>query len=120
MQKSIRRQSRPDGHRHDRGDFQPAVQDRCVDRSAGKFRTVDALVSLPRHDPATEPPCLRKTLGLIGFHVMHKTKSRLPWIWTSFEHVDNVPEEQEVKSRKLKPSYSFYNPRCNTTTCPVN
>ena len=40
MQKSIRRQSRPDGHRHDRGDFQPAVQDRCVDRSAGKLRAV--------------------------------------------------------------------------------
>ncbi len=90
------------------------------DQEKRKFHTVDALVSLPRHDPATEPPCLRKTLGLIGFHVMHKTKSRLPWVWTSFEHVDNVPEEQEVKSRKLKPSYSFYNPRCNTTTCPVN
>jgi hypothetical protein len=85
-----------------------------------KFHTVDALVSLPRHDPTTEPPCLRKTLGLIGFHVMHKTKNRLPWIWTSFEHVDNVPEQQEVNTRKLKPSYSFYNPRCNAATCPVN
>jgi hypothetical protein len=49
---------------------------------------------------------------------MHKTESRLQWIWTSFEHVDNVPEQQEIKSRKLKRSYSFYNPGC--TTCPVN
>jgi hypothetical protein len=63
---------------------------------------------------------LRKTLGLIGFHVMHKTKSRLQWIWTSFEHVDNVPEQKDIDTRRLKPSYNFYNPRCNTTACPVN
>jgi hypothetical protein len=91
-----------------------------TDQEKRKFHTVDALVSLPRHDATTDPPCLRKTLGLIGFHVMHKTKSRLPWIWTSFEHVDNVPEQQEVNTRKLKPSYNFYNPRCNAATCPVN
>jgi hypothetical protein len=90
------------------------------DEEKRKFHTVDALVSLPRHYPNTEPPCLRKTLGLIGFHVMHKTKSRLQWIWTSFEHVDNVPEQKDVDTRRLKPSYNFYNPRCNTTACPVN
>ena len=33
---------------------------------------------------------MRKTLGLVGFHVMHKTVTRLQWIWTSFEHIDNV------------------------------
>jgi hypothetical protein len=82
-----------------------------------KFHTVDAVISMPRHGPE-KPLCLRKTLGLVGFHVMHKTESRLQWIWTSFEHVDNVPEQQETKSRKLKRSYSFYNPGC--TTCPVN
>ena len=90
------------------------------DQEKRKFHTVDALVSMPREDATTEPPCLRKTLGLVGFHVMHKTKSRLQWIWTSFEHVDNVPEKKEVDSRKLKPSYSFYNPRCNAATCKVN
>jgi hypothetical protein len=82
-----------------------------------RFHTVDAVISMPRHG-SEKPPCLRKTLGLVGFHVMHKTETRLQWIWTSFEHVDNVPEQQEIKSRKLKRSYSFYNPAC--TTCPVN
>jgi len=90
------------------------------DQEKRKFHTVDALVSMPRDDAATEPPCLRKTLGLVGFHVMHKTKSRLQWIWTSFEHVDNVPEKKEVDTRKLKPSYNFYNPKCNAATCKVN
>lgn len=90
------------------------------DQEKRKFHTVDALVSMPREDAATEPPCLRKTLGLVGFHVMHKTKNRLQWIWTSFEHVDNVPEKKEVDTRKLKPSYNFYNPKCNAATCKVN
>jgi hypothetical protein len=86
-----------------------------------KFHTIEALVSMPRsHNQKSEPPCLRKTLGLVGFHVMHKTRSRLQWIWTSFEHVDNVPEEEEVRSGKLKASYNFYNPSCSIAKCPVN
>jgi uncharacterized protein YrzB (UPF0473 family) len=83
-----------------------------------KFHTVDALVLMPRHDEKSEPPCLRKTLGLVGFHVAHKTVARRQWIWTSFEHVDNVPEEEEIKSGQLKPSYNFYK-KCDDA-CPVN
>jgi hypothetical protein len=86
----------------------------------GKFHTVDALVSMPRHDPQTEPPCLRKTLGLVGFHAMHKTKSRPQWIWTSFEHVDNVPEQKDIEARNLKQSYNFFDPSCDTAKCKVN
>jgi hypothetical protein len=86
----------------------------------GKFHTVDALVSMPPHDPQSEPPCLRKTLGLVGFHVMHKTKSRPQWIWSSFEHVDNVPEQKDVQARKLKRSYNFFDPSCDAAKCPVN
>jgi hypothetical protein len=86
----------------------------------GKFHTVDALVSMPRHDPQSEPPCLRKTLGLVGFHVMHKTKTRLQWIWTSFEHVDNVPEQKDVEARNLKRSYNFFDPSCDAAECRVN
>jgi hypothetical protein len=49
------------------------------------FHTVDALVLMPRHpNETTKPPCLRKPLGLIGFHVGHKTVGRRQWIWTSF------------------------------------
>jgi hypothetical protein len=85
------------------------------------FHTVDALVLMPRHPNETaKPPCLRKTLGLVGFHVGHKTVGRRQWIWTSFEHVNNVPEQQEVDSRQTRPSYNFYNPACDTTKCPVN
>jgi hypothetical protein len=85
------------------------------------FHTVDALVLMPRHlnEPGT-PLCLRKTLGLIGFHVGHKTVGRRQWIWTSFEHKQNVPEQQEVDQQeaKAKGPYNFYNPEC--VACPVN
>jgi hypothetical protein len=90
-----------------------------------RFHAVDALVSMPaahdqKHDSNARTPCLRKTLGLVGFHVGHKTASRLQWIWTSFEHVDNVPEQQEVHSGNLKQRYSFYDPSCPPNKCPVN
>jgi hypothetical protein len=35
--------------------------------------------------------CSSVTMGLIGLHVVQKTASRPQWIWSTFEHVDNVP-----------------------------
>jgi hypothetical protein len=90
-----------------------------ADEDKAKFHTVDALVSMPKHG-SSEPPCLRKTLGLVGFHIVHKTMSRLQWIWTSFEHVDNVPEQRDVDARNLKISYNFFDPSCSAEKCPVN
>jgi hypothetical protein len=86
-----------------------------------KFHTVDALVSMPDIPGQTsDPPCLHKTLGLVGFHVAHKTTSRLQWIWTSFEHVDNVPDKKEIDTNNLKSSYNFYDRSCDPAKCPVN
>ena len=91
------------------------------DKDKERFHNVDALVFIPAsEDGKTKEACVRKTLGLIGFHVGHKTKSRLQWIWTSFEHVDNVPEQKEVDARNLKTAYNFYDPACEAGKCPVN
>jgi hypothetical protein len=35
--------------------------------------------------------CTKQTIALVGFHIVAKTPSRPQWIWSSFEHVDNVP-----------------------------
>ena len=35
--------------------------------------------------------CSVVTMGLIGLHIVQKTASRPQWIWSTFEHVDNVP-----------------------------
>jgi hypothetical protein len=35
--------------------------------------------------------CARRTVGLLGFHIAHKTASRPQWVWSSFEQKDLVP-----------------------------
>jgi hypothetical protein len=41
-------------------------------------------------DPVAEK-CVSKLMGLVGLHIVQKTPSRPQWIWSTFEHVDNVP-----------------------------
>src|SRR6202034_160551 len=35
--------------------------------------------------------CSTLTVGLVGLHIVQKTKTRPQWIWSTFEQVDNVP-----------------------------
>jgi hypothetical protein len=67
------------------------------------------------------------TLGLVGFHIIQRTKSPEPrdWMWSTFEHVDNAPLatnaiDLEKIPNPLPPAgiapiqvdrnYSFFNP----------
>ena len=86
-----------------------------------KFHTADALVFFPG-PPHTQagPACNERKLGLIGFHVGHKTASAPQWVWSSFEQVANVPTTSDVKNRRLLPRYSFYNAACDVQKCPSN
>jgi len=36
--------------------------------------------------------CRQARVGLVGLHIVYKTHSRPQWIWSTFEHVDNVPD----------------------------
>ena len=38
--------------------------------------------------------CVKKTVGLVGLHIVQKTPTRPQWIWSTFEHIDNVPPSQ--------------------------
>ena len=55
---------------------------------------------------------------MIGFHAVHKTAGRPQWIWTSFEHVKNVPDKDEVAAKNLDGPYSFFNISCKGN-CPA-
>jgi hypothetical protein len=98
------------------------------DDDKNKFHHVEALVAMPAtEDQQIDPPCLRKTLGLVGFHVVHKTKNRPQWIWTSFEHKDNVPEQSQIDAfrndtnpNKRPRKHNFYTLSCSDSNCPVN
>ena len=79
------------------------------------FHMRRALILMP---PGETRPCLDRTLGLIGFHAVHKTLNRPQWIWTSFEHVKNVPDRTEVAANKLGGSYNFFSVKCKPD-CPA-
>jgi hypothetical protein len=83
--------------------------------AAKTFHMRRALVLMP---PGEKRPCLDRTLGLIGFHAVHKTAARPQWIWTSFEHVKNVPDRTEVAANKLGASYNFFSVKCKGD-CPA-
>ena len=75
------------------------------------------------YSPASKNPkypasCTIQTVGLVGMHIGHKTQAAPQWLWSTFEHVDNVPTDADVKSGKLKASYNYYNPKCKA--CKAN
>ena len=51
-------------------------------------------------------------VGLVGLHIVHKTFWAPQWVWSTFEHIDNVPSlgDPEKSADKGKTPYSFYNP----------
>jgi hypothetical protein len=61
-----------------------------------RFYTRTAVVK----DPATGQ-CSSETVGLVGLHIIQKTPSRPQWIWSSFEHVDNVPPAEPGSTGKF-------------------
>lgn len=44
----------------------------------------------PSDDPPIKERCEARTVGLVGFHIMHKTAPHPQWIWSTFEQVDNL------------------------------
>lgn len=67
-------------------------------------------------DPSTGD-CSVEVLGLVGLHIIHKTESFPNFAWATFEHVDNVPAAGHSEPPF---GYSFNDPSCDATDCPVN
>lgn len=82
-----------------------------------RYYTEQAVIVLdPANSPnPAQPFCTQATVGLVGLHILHKTDNGQGWVWTTFEHVDNAPQQGQVDPRKR---YSFYNQAC--PGCPVN
>lgn len=70
-----------------------------------RFYTIKAIVYNDDTEQDPSPGANPVTLGLVGLHIAHKTATQHNWIWSTFEHVDNLTK-------------SFYNPNCKD--CPVN
>lgn len=86
-----------------------------------RFHTQQLLVYSPAsQNPKYPASCSTKLMGLVGLHIGHKTNLGAQWLWSTFEHVDNVPTEADVSSGKLKTKYNYYNPTCSAANCPPN
>lgn len=63
-------------------------------------------------DPITRR--LRRTVvALVGLHILHKTQNQPTWVWATFEHIDNVPDRDNLNTSSPPPDgYNFYDPKC--------
>ncbi|MFD0963121.1 hypothetical protein [Pseudofulvibacter geojedonensis] len=62
---------------------------------------------------------VKKDLGMIGFHISQKTPTGKQWVWSTFEHVDNLRENQIEKDGKtVRIPPSLRNAECEI--CPAN
>jgi hypothetical protein len=50
------------------------------------------------------------TLGLVGVHIVHKTPGNHEWVWSTFEHINNVPQDGNVTPPDGFDNWSFFNP----------
>jgi hypothetical protein len=57
--------------------------------SAGQAKRYYTRMAVVRD--AKSGTCSRVAVGLVGLHIIQKTASRPQWIWSSYEHIDNVP-----------------------------
>lgn len=69
-------------------------------------------------DEKTKEP-VPQTLGLIGFHISQKTPTGKQWVWSTFEHIDNIDQNTtERGGRTVQIHPTLYDPQCEI--CPVN
>lgn len=73
-------------------------------------------------DPATRAT-RTVTVGLVGLHIIRKRFPKMPWIWSTFEHIDNSPDEAanggatppklpSNPNQRPRPGYTFFNTNC--------
>lgn len=89
---------------------------------SSRYFTKTVQISLPDPDHPGQQKWVEQEVGLVGMHIAHKTLSSMQWVWSTFEHIDNVQvnelETGGVNGEALPLKPSFYDPNCST--CPVN
>ena len=81
----------------------------------GRFHRRDALVYTPgRHNSNGADSCTPHQIGLVGLHIVRKMTQQPQWVWSSFEHVDNVPACKPQNSFYTfdRPPHKIVNPEC--------
>ena len=84
----------------------------------GRFYSIKALVTTGT-DAAGKPITAVADVGMIGFHITHKSTRSPQWTWATFEHVDNLTSSLRRPGCRAHAtcSSSFY---CPDGCCPDN
>jgi hypothetical protein len=112
---------RGDGSIEIKAAWTPLPADRSLDY---RYKTAIAQIQ----DPATKR-MRQVTVGLVGLHIVRKRFPRLPWVWATFEHIDNSPDENRDARAGWSPpvlppnpnqvklaGFTYFNPSCNSKT----
>jgi hypothetical protein len=85
-----------------------------------RYKTTLAQYTLPGGKPVTA------TMGLVGLHIIHKVPGANQFIWATFEHIDNDPDDNNGNpappalppnpNQKPSSGFTFFNPKCNPQT----
>ena len=104
----------PSGNRKDEGVIEIKVAWKILEESdiESRYFSTDGYVISEDGKSYT-----KEKVGMVGMHISSKTASAPQWIWTTFEHVDNleVNELEVVNGKPLKASY-----RASNSLEPVN
>jgi len=91
---------------------------RILDTSKGdipsRYYTREALIYVsPEHSVNGKSFQVNAKVGLVGMHIIRKTGKFKKMIWSTFEHVDNVPDNVQEAQMNRNPEHpwSFYNPK---------
>lgn len=90
---------------------------RILDSTKGddysRFYTRDAMIFIDSAHVVNHRQLMFKAkVGLVGMHIIRKTaKTSLAMIWSTFEHIDNTPDNAQEAQNSTR-RWSFYNPGC--------
>lgn len=87
-----------------------------------RYKTAVAMIT----DPSTGTQ-KQVTVGLVGLHIARKRVANHQWVWATFEHIDNSPDEGPNNSftdpvlpanPNIVPrtAYTFFSPTCDPST----
>jgi hypothetical protein len=86
---------------------------------AGNFHVTRSFVYTPPA-PGVAESCKVETLGLVGLHIVHKTRTEPQWIWSTFEHSGNAPDGANGGKLPSDGHFNFFRPGCSAAACPQN
>ncbi len=86
-----------------------------------RYYTRDAVIYVAKENSAdSQAFTVQAKVGLVGMHIIRKTHNFADMIWSTFEHMDNTPDDIQAAqtAHDTKKRWSFYNVEC--LACPID